>query len=97
MQFEGKLSNGVTGIKVYYSASQITSTRKTAKRLLFKKVFLKGHCSEICNFILTYDFFGVKTVRNNDEPSEYQPGYMQFEGKLSNLLARLLLVLLIYI
>ena len=22
---------------------------------------------------LTYDFFGVKTVRNNDEHSEYRP------------------------
>ena len=55
----------------------------------------KGHYSEICNFILTYDFFGVKTVRNNDEPSEYRPTYMPFEGELSKLLARL--VLLIYI
>ena len=42
-------------------------------------------------------FFGVKTVRNNDEPSEYRPTYMSFEEELSKLLARLLLVLLIYI
>ena len=25
--------------------------------------------------MLTYDFFGVKTVRNNDEPSEFWPTY----------------------
>ena len=71
-----------------------------SKRLLLKKkkkVFPKGHYSEICNFILTCDFFGVKTVRNNDEPSEYRPTYMPFEGELSKLLARLLLVLLIYV
>ena len=42
-------------------------------------------------------FFGVKTIRNNDEPSEYRPTYMSFEEELSKLLARLLLVLLIYI
>ena len=62
-----------------------------------KKVFPKGHYSEICNFILTCDFFGVKTVRNNDEPLEYRSTYMPFEGELSKLLARLLLVLLIYV
>ena len=41
----------------------------------------------------------VKTVRNNDEPSEYRPTYVPFEGELSKLLARLLglLVLLIYV
>ena len=67
--------------------------------MVIQKVFPKGHYSEICNFILTYDsfFFGAKTVRNNDEPSEYQPTYMSFEEDLSKLLARILLVLLIYI
>ena len=70
-----------------------------SKRLLFKKknVFPKGHYFEICNFLLTYDFFGVNTVLNNDEPSEYRPTYMPFEGELSKVLARLLLVLLIYV
>ena len=67
------------------------------KGFLFKKVFPKGYYSEICNFLLTYDLFGVKSVGNNDEPSEYRPTYMSFEGKLSKLLARLLLVLLIYV
>ena len=62
-----------------------------------KKVVPKGHYSEICNFILTCDLFGVKTVRNNDEPLEYRSTYMPFEGELSKLLARLLLVLLIYV
>ena len=42
-------------------------------------------------------FFGVKTVRKNDEPSEYRPTYMPFEGELSKVLAILLLVLLIYV
>ena len=42
-------------------------------------------------------FFDVKTVRNNDEPSEYRPTYMPFEGEMSNLFARLLLVLLIFV
>ena len=40
-------------------------------------------------------FLVQKTVQNNDKPSEYQPTYMPFEGELSKLLARLLLVLLI--
>ena len=57
-----------------------------------KKVLPKGHYSEICNFILTCDFFGEKTVPNNDEPLEYRSTYMPFKGELSKLLARLLLV-----
>ena len=46
----------------------------------------------MCNFILTYDFCGVKTVRNNDIPSEYRPTYIPFEGELSKLLARFFIV-----
>ena len=41
------------------------------QKVVIQKVFPKGYYSEICNFILTYDFFGVKTVWNNDKPSEY--------------------------
>ena len=59
--------------------------------------FLQALRQSIFFLALTYDFFGVKTVRNSYEPSEYRPTYMPFEGELSKLLARLLLVLLIYI
>ena len=45
-------------------------------------------------FFINIWLFGVKTVLNNDEPSEYQPTYMPFEGELSKLLDRLLLILI---
>ena len=73
----------------------LTNHINKKKESLFQKVVIQKGLSEICNFILTYDFFGVKTIRNNDEPSEYRPIYMPFEGELSKLLARFLLVLLI--
>ena len=64
-----------------HSTSQLTSARKRViipKGSYLKKSPSKGHYSEICNFILTFDFFGVKTVWQ----------------ELSKLFARLLLVLL---
>ena len=68
-----------------------------SKRLFFKKKSCQKVIIPICNFILTCDFFGEKTVWNNDEPLEYRSTYMPFKGELSKLLARLLLVLLIYV
>ena len=78
-----------TGIKVYIQPRSLHQQEKNhySKSLFLKKILPKGHYSEICNFILTYDFFGVKTVGNtNNEPSEYQPTCMPSAGELSMLL-----------
>ena len=84
-------------LRGWYPAWNTSTPRDYSKSCFSKKVFPKGHYSKICNFTLTCDFLGVKTVRNNDEPLEYRSTYMSFEGELSKLLARLLLVLLIYV
>ena len=55
----GSNHNCVTGIKVYYSASQITSARKRviiSKGCDSIKVFPKGHYSEICNHTCSQNF-----------------------------------------
>ena len=42
------------------------------KVVIQKKSFQKVIIPKFAFFFITYDFFGVKTVLNNDEPSEYR-------------------------
>ena len=71
---------------------KVVFQKKKKKKKSFQKVIIP-------KFAILYKhvtFLCVKTVRNN-EPLEYRSTYMPFEGELSKLLARLLLVLLIYV
>ena len=62
------------------------------QKVVIQKSPSKRSLFQMCNFIVTYDFCVVKTVRNNDIPSEYRPTYIPFEGELSKLLARFFIV-----
>ena len=80
----------------------LTNHINKKKESLFQKVVIQNSLSkrslfQNLQFYINIWLFGVKTVQNNYEPSEYRPTYMPFEGELSKLLATLLLVLLIYI